>query len=1363
MSSRGGNGKIRGGYKNGRGGSSRGSNSFSAESGRGGKEIFTRHGTFTLEDKPKQHREFEMPHPPASAFAKNRNRNGSVTSSNWRRGDQKQMPLGGNDAVNPQQAFNGINQHLPPLSASAFQGSAPPPMRVMSSEQYGHAPPRNQEDWNRRHYAEKRALSGPGPQYQPHGYTNVFPPIGSGWEGRTLHTTPMRNHGAPAPRTVLTQEDRIALQPVKGVIHDEGIAERLKDKSKVLIRNHIGNEFTYVNKLILFGIETSVEDHEIQNLFTSVTGIKHSAASEFDSERRIKTENPHIAARITSKTYNTSSRPQHSCVYVIFETSAQAREALKLSGSMSFGNYTVKIEVPKEYWDVTHMNYPGLGATGPRGWHRTFAGSREGYGAPPHAHKTSVSSSLGELNAGSQSTLANDNKNSIASGLDAAKTKSEDTTPTPSGASTPRAGKKKKNKNKKAVTAAASGGDLRVEALQSSFSGHAESATRISSPVFRSESTDMDCANAGVDGRAADEAMSDKSNVTIVRDPATTSDISLSEALEPASVDDKVSTASRDDSQTKSEPAFSPEVAKDGGFPRVVMPTIQQPADGVGELDESVKNVAEQSFRGPTKATQKAEGATNDKVNRQASITTNAEQNDTPSKTAGQDDENVDDSFHTATGSPHGSDNEQKQTQGNACDSKPSGDMTTRVDATASATSSPISARIQSPKDVQSPKDAQTDMMAKTPKKAPVPQLPRVRVSEPTTLQLKSNDDKQETNDQRTASGSTVPPLTPAFQTAPTTPAYVSDALGAEEQDEPSTAESADHGADVAASVDHLDDRAKSEQKVKKPEKPKGPSQTPSLSVFAKPQRTQGKSKKPNKKVRKGTSADLRSFSDTTGETPSRVVSGAVASDSEAPETSVVPTICDFSASAEVNDKEVTTPTEDILTSEVGLARGSEQSGDKGEEKADNEVDKAAGEVDLAEAMETASSSTSPSRPLNERRGIVEIFNRLIPGSKQPAQASLSAPQEDEAVDKIQDAGKFTAPKGSSPVTSSKFPAPIAQMQTNDKETFKTDHNSRPFSQALGTHGADGPRDSGHSGGSMDQQSTCAIGAPAGLGISTDMHIAGDQGAMGNTGKVKKKKKKAGGKRKRAAREALAESEAGLLTELKEGSLEFVDDSTSSTKGEAGDKEPFQFLFQANNHPYPSQSLAETHSQSPSQASNLSGSGSEMSSHTLRRSSQEETLSPPGSLSNDSPTRTKKIMEAQKAQGKNNLITAPPLRHKHKRISSRSSRKKSASGTSPTTSDKSRTIYLHRSFSHESDSDDEDSGPKQFDKLIDAQKRHSRRSSMLYWYLGPGKRSEDRGQGEDVEDSRKPETPLKVLEAKTKRITGDEHDEDLPG
>ena len=115
-------------------------------------------------------------------------------------------------------------------------------------------------------------------------------------------------------------------------------------------------------------------------------------------------------------------------------------------------------------------------------------------------------------------------------------------------------------------------------------------------------------------------------------------------------------------------------------------------------------------------------------------------------------------------------------------------------------------------------------------------------------------------------------------------------------------------------------------------------------------------------------------------------------------------------------------------------------------------------------------------------------------------------------------------------MTSSKFPAPIAQMQTNDKETFKTDHNSQPFSRALGTHGADGPRDSGHSGGSMDQQSTCAIGAPAGLGISTDMHIAGDQGAMGNTGKVKKKKKKAGGKRKRAAREALAESEAGLLT-----------------------------------------------------------------------------------------------------------------------------------------------------------------------------------------------------------------------------------------
>ncbi|KAI6849862.1 hypothetical protein KC327_g1288 [Hortaea werneckii] len=993
MSSNRGNGKVRGSYKNGRGGSSRGSNGFSAESGRGGKEMFTRHGTFTHEDKLKQHREFEMPHPPASAFAKNRNRNGSVTSSNWRRGDQKQMSLGGNEAVNPQQAFNGVNQHLPPLPASAFQGSAPPPMRVMSSEQYGHAPPRNQEDWNRRRYAEKRALSGPGPHYQPHGYTNVFPPIGSGWEGRTLHTAPMRNHGAPAPRTVLTQEDRIALQPVKGVIHDEEIAERVKDKSKVLIRNHIGDEFTYVNKLILFGIGTSVEDHEIQNLFTSVTGIKHSAAPEFDSERRSKTENPHIAVRVTSKTYNTGSRPQHQCVYVIFETSAQAREALKLSGSMSFGNYTVKIEVPKEYWDVAHMNYPGLGATGPRGWHRTFAGFREGYSAPPHAHKTSVSSSLGELNAGSQNTLANDNKNSIAGGLDAAKHQSEDTTPTPSGASTPRAGRKKKNKNKKAVTTTASGGDLRVEALQSSVSGHAESTTRTPSPVFRSESIGIDSANTAGDGLACDDAMSDKSNVTIVRDTATTADTSLSEALQPAGVDDKVSPASRDDSQTKSEPAFSPEMAKDGEFPRVVMPTIQQPADKVGELDESVKTVAEQSFRNPKKAAEKAEGETNDEINKQASITTNAEQNDTPSKTAGQDDEIVDDSFHTATGSPHGPDNEQKQTQGNACDSKPTGDMTTRVDATASATSSPISAR------VQSPKDAQTDMTAKTPKKAPVPQLPRVRVSEPITLPLQTSDDKKETSDQRTASGSTIPPLTPAFQTAPTTPAMVPDALTTGEHEEPSSAETADQGADDAASTDRIDDRAKSEQKLKKPEKPKGPSQTPSLSVFAKPQRTQGKSKKPNKKARKGPGADQRSFSDITSETPSRVVSGAVASDSEAPETFVVPKTCD--SSAETNDDDGTTVPKDILVHDVGLARDVEEPSDKCGEKVDNENDKPAGEADIAEAMEAVASSTSPSRSLNERRGIVEILNRFIPGSKQPAHGSVSAPPADRDIDKI--------------------------------------------------------------------------------------------------------------------------------------------------------------------------------------------------------------------------------------------------------------------------------------------------------------------------------------------------------------------------
>ncbi|KAI7020005.1 hypothetical protein KC355_g2883 [Hortaea werneckii] len=797
-------------------------------------------------------------------------------------------------------------------------------------------------------------------------------------------------------------------------------------------------------------------------------------------------------------------------------------------------------------------------------------------------------------------------------------------------------------------------------------------------------------------------------------------------------------------------------MAKDGGFPKVVMPTIEQPADEVGELNESVETVQKQSFRGPTKATEKAEGETYSNVNKTRSVTASAEQNATPSETAAQDDENVDDSFHTAAGSPHGSASEQKQTQGNTCGSKPTGDTIARADAVASATSSPISARIQSPK------DASAETTNKTPKKAPVPHLPRVRVSEPTTLQPKSNDDRKETSDQRTASGSTIVPPTPAFQTAPTTPAMVSDALSTEEHKESSSAAPADQGADVTASADHLDDRTKLEQKLKKPEKSKGPSQTPSLSVFAKPQRTQGKPKKSTKKARKGTGADLRSFSDVTSETPSRVVSGAVTSDSEAAETSVVPNACD--SSAETNDDKDITLTKDVSVHEVGLARGVEESGNKGEEKADNDVGKPAGEADLAEAMETVASSTSPSRSLNERRGIVEILNRLIPGSMQSAQASVSsvsALQEDQAVNKIQDVGNFTAPEGSSPVTSSKFPVPVAQMQTNNKEISRIDDLGQPFSHALGTHGADWPRDSGYSGGSVDQQSTGVVGTPAGLGISTDTHTAIDQGVTSNTGKVKKKKKKkASGRKKRAAREALAESEAGLLTESKEGSPEFVDDSTSSTKGETGDKEPFQFLFQANVHPYPSQSLTGTHSQSPSQASNLSGSGSEMSSHTLRRSSQDETPSPSGSLSNDSPTRKKKIVEAQKAQGKNTLITAPPLRHKHKRISSRSSRKKSATGTSPTTSDQSRTIYLHKSFNHESDSDDENSGPKQFDKLIDAQMRNKRRPSMLYLYLGPGKRSEDHGRWEEVEEGCEPETPPKVQEATPKRITSEEHDED---
>lgn len=1090
MSSRGGGGnKSRGGYKSGRSNASRGSSSFGSEA-RAGKEMPSGHGHFTNELNPVRrghgYGQSDQPFfPPGESYPKSRNRHNGMASGDWRRQSDRlpsQVQQTGENMSSDRRAFSGTG----PPPVNMFPG---PDLRTAGFHPGYPTPPVDQETWHKKQFEDNRSVSRP--QKPPHGFTN------SHARSHENRSKTARYHSI----SDLTEEERVALQPVQGVIHDEREAAAARSKEKVLTKNYIGMECTHVQKLAIFGVSLSVRESEIQ--------AKFSFAAE-------DAQSVHVSRGRTNEV-----------VYVTFGSHQMMRQALELvsSGQIMFDNSWIRVEVPREYWDRENRLYPGYGvpstptrngdrrrseapASAPASAQQAAAVAPTPYSGVQAAAPTQASNYTRQHATGSSSIGSR--KPSLAVTPVRQDVLSEETTPTASGATTPKGRKQKKSKRGKGKKQSVDE-DVKADATQPALLKH-EHETIVAN----------DQPNEQVD-----DGRSDTSTATVIRDPAVVA-AKLPDAPEVRFDPEGGASGVSNDLQKDSGSALDQEKEEDSSRPKVkvVVPDHSQPIErATDENDASFR----QSFR-TTQSKEETEGKKNHEVSVEvaggddvhAPGVTQEVVDASPQKS---EEDHADDSFHTASGSPHGS--EQGCSEENRA--AESTDVAKAVGESGGVEKAAPSKRKE---DLAPSKDIENETMkspspavdqAKIPRKAPVPQVPKVKIAEPASSGGKPGDDKGESSTgQRSTSGLSVPP-TPAFQTAPTTPALPS--AGDNEEGAPT----------------ETSENTKQPQQSKKAQKPKGPEQTVSLNPFAKQRTASKQSKKSTKKNKKRSGLDMRSSSMATSGTFSGVASGATTPNAD---TVYKPVVSFEKTEDEKVEATQTAPEGD--NDEAGTAV--DETEDRGDKTDSNNMEPVERDQD-ADEMGRVASPRSGSRSSSKRRGVVDYLQSFLPGSKQPSQTSTLeitpaelATEDDQEMSMDEAAIKTPAtgdeepcneePAEISNVTDDSpadghMPAPTAQMLPHDDKTSSTSDIMQPFLEAPRFLDNDGPRDSGHSGGQSQP-------SEVGLGISDAVLDASPMAA--ESSKPKKKKKKASGQRKRSR--AATQSGAGLVEETEGGITE---------------------------------------------------------------------------------------------------------------------------------------------------------------------------------------------------------------------------------
>lgn len=1240
-------GKSRGGYASGRGRGSRGRNSFTGS--RPQPDVFGADGQSRYGYR-QQSSEYELA---PDFYNANRNRHGSTNSQTWRSKNER---------------------------------------------------PQGQQDEN---ISSGRAVSGPsfGPQGAASGMTGLPPPPGfteaahRKWERNDRQTSTVQ---PPWPaQQAFTQNE------ATGAIHDERDPRATAFPGKLLTRNSIGMECGYVRKLVIFEVPEEITDHEIRNVLR---------AGNLEDLRRV----PDI------------KKPGFVSVYVTLENHLAARAALGLNREETIGGVLLKIEVPKEYWDPQHFMYPGFGAPG------TFP-SRFGYGrqgrqpekasghynhaAQAAAAQEKPKQTMNDTVPSFQDEPAFGERKPTSTPADEKMLKellSGDTTPTASGASTPKGtSRQKKTKRKNDKTKKQQQTDVGGAALQAAFAGHPP--LEVGDDHADSKS-DTSTATVIQSTPHKDAKIHKGEEVSVNAEYMETAQL-ISETKREASVQ-------IDDVQTKSEPTLSPELRLPQ-FPKVNMPQARKAMDAAEELGLKSKPLegAPQPFRGPAETEEKTAGSrafakpsvaeehvNDDDSARVAAENAGAEtakvsmspqlsQSDAPASPQKSEDDQADDSFHTANGSP------RVLSDGRNKEDRSSEESTATVTAAISTpavsidATAPVRNDNESNKSVDESVEMRTQELQASPKasafsqaakKVSVPQLPSIKVVEPVSTGNRSDgntcDVSPSAQRSTSASGLSVPP-TPVFQTAPSSPT-------------------------VASSAERVHIQIGGEQQpTKKAEKVKGPAQTESLvSIYGKkPKPKKSKAAKSKASAKEQSKAARRSFSavtDDISDAYSRAVSGTTTPAIQADErpsqdkssTSTAADTARFDSKRQSKDDTVAAGAIPQKTTETP--------------KADVTADTLAG-ADIPASL-APSQARSQSRPRGVVGVVIDLFRSTQPtqpatpemrvdGQPSPVEASNSSAQgmhvdQQNELTSFQETHTNVAEAdieaGDRPL------APVAQMVFPSDDAGSNDHTAQPFLSLRDVHDNNGCCDSGDSGGMAADFAHTDVG----LGIE-----AGGDDVLNPDSKPKKKKKSKSKKKKNSA----IDDTTGELDE----SLDQIPDLEEGPS-------PFAFEFKANSHPTPSDDVVRLSDNTLPPISDMvhnlsdrlppiSDLASEASSQTAgRSSSREHTPTSASASASESPAGN--MIAKKVARGSSHLVQAPPLRRKKGRIMSAA---KSSEATT-STGDESNTVYMEAEVESTSDKGDSNALDDIMDKALHERSQNSK-PPVLFMYVGPGKRAHE--------------------------------------
>ena len=579
-----------------------------------------------------------------------------------------------------------------------------------------------------------------------------------------------------------------------------GEARKWRPPTMQCSQHSIGPEATFATKLVLFGTPAEQPIEEIWNFL-----------SQFGSIMSMNRGMP-----------PTSGDYQFTLIFLQFHDHDEARHFLASKPDTWPNGQPLRIEVAKEFWDENHARYGCYGLN---------VGDHRGYRDPPAL----VKGPLKNRNEVVPTVLQRPEREQ----QEAAPTPfhvgevdtnvgSTDTTPTPSGANTPRKQKKKNNRGKKKAD------DLRKASLAAAadLAQTAESSERNNfehpDPIMM-EHGSVDPTTFAIQDNTASKATSEPETVEVAFTPAKAEATFAPEAARAAFNPDEASAAS-EPREAQKERSVSVETE---------VQTSQEPPLPPADAFQT---------KLPFRAFQTEESTEEEEAQATISAGSAAHEHvslaDAPPETSTKiEEEQVEDSFHTASDSPDSAEQDTALER----------TVTTSTSSTATeqqpASTTAAEAQLGRKADTGSIVSSEGTISPKTVKRVPVPEI---SIRPKVTLAATEAEPKPQHREQRSTSGDTVVSQPTAFVTTPTTP-YIS--IEQPTENEPV----------VEAFKPEI-------APAKKVEKSKGPAQTQSLSQFGK------KNEKKTKSGKKGTlqgKPSSRTVSDSSG----RVVSGTTTPD----------------------------------------------------------------------------------------------------------------------------------------------------------------------------------------------------------------------------------------------------------------------------------------------------------------------------------------------------------------------------------------------------------------------------------------------------------------------------------------------------